>query len=191
MAAIPLYWYFEPVMQGELSEHLPVDVFGPIPLLPDNGGFVVVVDAHGEIHGHAILMCALPWPRFRVFSTGQKVVLPRWMTETLEGFEASLVSLPVPPLCAYCRNELLERRYHFRVEVKESKVFPLVVCDDHFSSFPSRAKSDTSSRVQRDARYADRTGEHLSGASPNANNGYRKVKQSEHYISAESRVLDI
>ena len=89
MAAIPLYWYTETTVGGEPAEELPVGFFGPVP----TDQLLIIDLATGEIHGEAILMSALPWPRFRRFSDGKKVVLPHREAQALEGLEDIALAL--------------------------------------------------------------------------------------------------
>ena len=186
MAPIPRYWYVESVMPGVLPEKIPVDALRPTP----SGGFAVLIDADGEVHGEAVLMCALPWPRFRGFSDGQEVVLPAGMAEALEGFEAGLLASDLEPVCPYCVNKLREVGFHLRIEVVKSKVFASVFCNAHFR-ISSKAKPNVGRGDKPRRRYPDRIGEDLSRASENACNGYERVKGPKHYIPANGRVLDI
>lgn len=80
MAPVPRYWYYETYTPGLDLEALPVEVVVPRPL-------VIFDKTTGEINGEAVLMSALPSPRFRGFD-GKAVILPHWGAQRLENAES-------------------------------------------------------------------------------------------------------
>ena len=131
MSPIPTYWYVESTDGSVSGEHLPVGVIAPSP--SDSGSPVVLVDADGEVHGEAILMSRLPWPRFRCFSTGQQVTLPHGAAVAFERFEAAIFADPIlKPDCSQCGGKLREGRYRVRVEIVDAKLYPVYECHLHF-----------------------------------------------------------
>ena len=140
---IPFYWYIEPDGQSDFAEFLPGSTFGPGPVF---SGRVWCHDADGEIHGEAILMRALPWPRFRRFIDGQQVHLPYWTAIALERIEAAWQSNCREFECACGLQHGKDRRTHIRVEVIDPERYALSVWDNcHFeNAFSSRAKRDKS-----------------------------------------------
>lgn len=132
MAAIPSYWHVEVDGTCFSSEVLPDGfVIGPEP----SGATASLVDgATGEIHGEAILMCALPWPRFRGFFDGKQVILPHWHAETLERLENVMRPFMLEKQCPTCVRKLHYWDTHFRVEIADAKV-KAFMCHDRCGSF--------------------------------------------------------
>lgn len=117
MALIPRYWYVEPCADGLPFQCLP-QVFGDLIPSPTAGDDQIILDPEtGEIYGHAILMSALPWPRFRAFSTGKEMVLPHRCAVALERVEYE----PANVSCHHCGHRLSERTHHYRVEHLEGE----------------------------------------------------------------------
>lgn len=139
MSRVPFYWYIEPIGAGQPLEDLPRRIFGPA---PSSTEAVLVDNTTGEVHGEAILMRALPWPRFRCFADGKQVLLPYWSAITLERLEAKFLSSGDPPKCSCGLDHGADRRSHFRVEVGDRESLHLSFWDNtHFeNAFPSRAK---------------------------------------------------
>lgn len=141
MTLIPRYWYCEPFDGGEPFQLPPRCLSAPT---PECVGRVVVHDKYGEIHGEAVLMCALPWPRFRVFSFGHEVVLPQWMAESLERVEAGREASEHEWVCSGCGDKFTHRDFHYRVESIEIEGLPVRIfltqwCRRHFRlSFQSK-----------------------------------------------------
>jgi len=136
---VPFYWYIEPGSLGDSFQDLPWSVFGPTPTFTE---IVLFDDATGEIHGEAILMRALPWPRFRRFSDGSQVLLPYWTAISLERLESHSQAFGLPTECPCGVYHGTDRTYHFRVEVTDRESVHLSTWDNaHFEAFlPSRAK---------------------------------------------------
>lgn len=127
MALVPRYWYVEPYGLGEAFQLEPWSLVTPAP-----DGHVCLVDTDGEIYAEAVLMCALPWPRFRTFCTGEQVVLPFWAAETLERLESGPEPID-PKVMSGCNCEQpLASGSHIRVEVVEGKFFATFWCGRHF-----------------------------------------------------------
>ena len=143
VSTVPFYWYIETVSLGQALEDLPWRIFGPAPTCTEA---VLVDNSTGEIYGEAILMRALPWPRFRCFADGKQVLLPYWSAITLERLEAKFLSSGDPLKCACGLDHGPDRRSHFRVEVTDRKSFHFSFWDNtHFeNAFPSRAKRNRS-----------------------------------------------
>lgn len=129
MALVPKYWHCETTSDGSLFEHVP---WGQIRPEPSMQGTVFVNTATGEVYCDAILMCALPWPRFRVFGTGKQVVLPEWMAKTLEGLKSVLNAADLKDICPNGVCEGSKRSNHLRVETVEGKCFVTVHCNCTF-----------------------------------------------------------
>lgn len=143
MAPVPRYWYIEPDTPGLTFEPIPVPTVWPVP----SGGLADLVDSStGEVHGQAILMCALPWPRFRDFATGKEVVLPAGMAETLEGLEPVLGSVDGEGVPFACGHHVSDRGYHLRVEIRESKIFASYHCN---CTFPLERRIRTAVKPRR------------------------------------------
>lgn len=129
MSPIPTYWYIEADFPGLSFEPIPVPSVWPVP----SGGLSDLIDRQtGEIHGQAILMCALPWPRFRDFSTGKQVILPCGMAEALERCEAIFGALDGEREPFTCGHKVSDRGYHLRVENSETKSFVTFHCNCTF-----------------------------------------------------------
>lgn len=140
VTSIPLYWYTEPNLGSEVLKHLPVITLDPAP--PER---VVLADADGVIHCEAILMGALPWPRFRRFLDGKEVVLPFRIAIALERLELSHASVNGEGEChcGFCQG--CNRSTHYRVEVTDQSGHSVKLtrwCDCHFEfSFKNRGSS--------------------------------------------------
>lgn len=132
MAPVPRYWYVEPADGGlplQLDPHL-IRTEVPSPAIGDDT--TVYDDQTGEVYGQAVLMAALPWPRFRTLGTGEEVVLPHGMAVTLEGCGDSLTPVLAGEwLCPHCARQRKSAGFHYRVE--DGEVVRLTVhCDLHF-----------------------------------------------------------
>lgn len=143
MAAIPAYWYVEPVSSGDSFEILPVGQVRPIPASDGSGFFDLTT---GEIYSEAILMCALPWPRFRNFSDGKQVILPEGMAEALEGLEDVITSVDGMDELVKFECHGSDRGYHVRVECTDGKVFMSFHCN---CTFPLERRNPTAVGVRR------------------------------------------
>lgn len=138
MAVVPRYWYVETFAPRRAFKVLPADMLrlGP---KPDTETCVISDPSTGEIHGEAVLMSALPWPRFRAFSTGQQVVLPHWMAEALERADDELRRTDMCAdgeyLCANCVHHGKRGLHHYRVECSQGKVFSTIYCHCQFPLF--------------------------------------------------------
>lgn len=143
MAPIPRYWHVETDPPGLSFQPLPIPTVWPVPA----GGLAHLIDdATGEVYGQAILMCALPWPRFRDFATGKEVVLPSGMAETLEGLEPIVGAVHPEDMTFPCGHQLSDRGYHLRVEVCEAKVFASFHCN---CTFPLDRRKHTAVKAGR------------------------------------------
>lgn len=113
MPAIPRYWYVETGLDGFAFEHSP-ETFVDVPS-PAIGDDQIIFDPEtGEIYGEAILMSALPSPRFRNFgSEGKEVVLPHRTAVTLEWLE----NVAIHRECPHCHSQSPEWKHHVAVEV--------------------------------------------------------------------------
>jgi len=140
---VPFYWYIEPSSASHLFEDWPRGIFGPA---PSSTQAVFIDDTTGEVHGEAVLMRALPWPRFRRFSDGQQVFLPYWSAITFERLEAKFLTSGNPPKCSCGIDHGFDRNSHFRVEIGDRESLHLSFWDNtHFeNAFPSRAKRNKS-----------------------------------------------
>ena len=143
MTSIPFYWYVEVEGPSDLAEFLPRCTFGPAPTF---SGRVWCHDANGEVHGEAILMRGLPWPRFRRFVDGKEVHLPYWSSIALERVEMAWQASGLEAKCACGLDHGSDRRTHIRVEIIDPERYALSVWDNsHFeNAFPSKAKRDKS-----------------------------------------------
>lgn len=83
----------------------------------------------GEIYGETVLMCRLPWPRFRCFTYGKQVVLPLRSAEALKWCETEV---GIRPDCRCSIDEYSERRVTTWIEVSNGKVYPLYFCNVHY-----------------------------------------------------------
>lgn len=120
MTTVPRYWYVEPGGYRLSLEEGPDFVgLGPVPARYEA---VLVDGSTGEIHGEAILMCALPWPRFRGLRDGQEVILPGWHAETLERMELEVGAIVSKSACPNCGGKLHDWTRHVRIEVSGDKV---------------------------------------------------------------------
>lgn len=141
VSSVPFYWYVEPEALGDPFEFGPWRMYGPAPALPVR---VWMHDADGEIHGEAILMRALPWPRFRSFFDGKQVHLPYWRAIAFERSEVRWKAVGIKFVCACGRDHGEDRRSHFRIEVVGREIYATYWDNTHFeNSFPSRAKKGT------------------------------------------------
>lgn len=130
MATIPRYWYCETDTESFTLEYVPWSGIGPCPPVEEQAFFV---NGDGEVYGEAILMAALPWPRFRAFSTGTQVALPHRAAVALERLELHEFGALVPRVCPHCSNEVTYGTYHYRVEQTNVEAFSLTFwCNRHF-----------------------------------------------------------
>lgn len=120
MAPIPAYWYVEPDGFRLGLEEFP-DLIGLGPV-PTTGHAHLIDSLTGEINGEAILMCTLPWPRFRCAGNGAQVFLPHWHAEALERLEAVVRTHVLEGSCTGCNDQLTYGSLHLRVEVVDAKV---------------------------------------------------------------------
>ena len=149
MTEIPFYWYVEADTPSEVFEPLPIGVFGPCPTITSEVAFDKET---GEVHGEAILMRALPWPRFRSFVDGKQVHLPYWSAIALERLELVVSRTPgTKDRCACGFDHGEDRRSHLRVEVVDRERYAISIWDNcHFeNAFPSRAKRGSGARPAR------------------------------------------
>lgn len=137
MAEVPFYWYIETDTPSEVFEPLPIGVFGPCPTITSDVAFDKDT---GEIHGEAILMRALPWPRFRSFVDGKQLHLPYWGAIALERLELVMGRTAAKDRCACGIDHGDDRRSHLRVEILDAERYAVTVWDNsHFeNAFPSR-----------------------------------------------------
>lgn len=124
MSAIPLYWYCETDVEGEAFEIPPGGILRPEPFT----GVVALVTPDGEVYGEAVLMCALPWPCFRGLHDGEQVVLPYRTAVALEQFEVAVSAAGMPREFACGCDEALDRRAHYRVQIRDGTVYAGLVC---------------------------------------------------------------
>lgn len=143
MSAIPLYWYVESEAGGEGFKAPPWGVINPAP----NTFFDTET---GEIYSQAVLMGTLPWPRFRAFSTGEKVLLPFRAAVAFEQLEAATLASGLEvPFCCGC-DDPLRKGSHYRVEITDTDVAVFNhFCGRHFpvSLDDRRAKPRHSPRM--------------------------------------------
>lgn len=135
MALVPRYWYVEPFGGGEPLQLPPGRIITPRPLGSD--GNPVVADAvTGEVYREAVLMWALPWPRFRG-ALGEQVLLPQWHAQALERCENELRSSNGEWRCPTCVSKRGDRPHHVRVEfvdIERAAISARFVCHCGFSS---------------------------------------------------------
>lgn len=81
MRPIPTNRHTETMLFRRTFEEGPVVVFRPSP---------ATIDPGDDVGGEAIVMCRLPWSRFRGFGLGQEVLLPLWAAISLVEFEVGL-----------------------------------------------------------------------------------------------------
>lgn len=120
MTLVPLYWYVEPGSDGSAFELIPWSADRPFPFGRD--GLTILSDpVTGEVHREAILMCALPWPRFRG-AGGEQVVLPDWEAQTLERLKDVAIGADGEYECPTCRlKKGGHRQHHFRVQIIDAE----------------------------------------------------------------------
>lgn len=92
----------------------------------------------GEVYCESVLMCALPWPRFRGFFDGKQVLLPLWAAVTLKRTETEI---GLSFHCGCPCNKLREPGSHARIEIHDRKIFSLLYCGNHKFSPSGRPPS--------------------------------------------------
>lgn len=126
MSVIPSYWYFEPVDGGAPFEISPALMTSICPE-PSSGDTHIVFDPlTGEIYGEAVLMAALPWPRFRCFTFGKQVILPFRTAEAFERHEFEFIQPIMKSFLHERRHEKPDRSLHYRVEFLDLERFSLI-----------------------------------------------------------------
>lgn len=128
MTLVPLYWYVEPMDGSECFEADPRCIARPCPF----SGAVALHDADGEVCGEAVLMCRLPWPRFRCFADGKQVVLPFGTAVSLEKLEAAHRAVDFKGMFVCGCDEPLDRGSHYRVEIGDVSVHCGLYCGRHY-----------------------------------------------------------
>lgn len=126
MAVIPRYWYVEDHVSGEVFKEPPGRIRGPSPNL--------VFDRQtGEVQREAVLMCALPWPRFRDFATGKQFVLPFGAAVAFERLESVFDTVEDEGHFRCGCDKPQRSGSHYRVEVIDAKRYALsFMCGRHF-----------------------------------------------------------
>lgn len=137
MSVIPRYWYCESFDSGEAFQLLPTEMarICPEPLSSADETCLLVNPHTGEIEAEAILMSALPFPRFRCFGMGKEVILPHRTAISLERYEAeylpSFIEIQLgKPLDKQRRASLKYRMEH--INLKRYAFTP--ICDGHWLS---------------------------------------------------------
>ena len=155
VSEVECYWYVEAGGECYVTETLPWSGIGPTPPR------CAIVDANGEVYGEAVLMGALPWPRFRRFLDGKKVVLPFRTAVTLKRFEESQLAVNSEGKCSCGLHHPGDWPSHYRVEVLDTEGFSVAVtrwCDCHFEFFSQKRFLINPVRDKRTVSYADLKG---------------------------------
>lgn len=123
MSVIPRYWYCEPVSASEAFQCLPTQMVtvGPEPCVGQD--HVIFDPATGEVYGEAILMSALPWPRFCCFTFGKQLVLPHRSAVALERYERELLVPVLENLFPQINDKKARASLKYRVEVFDCERF--------------------------------------------------------------------
>lgn len=122
MPPVPIYWYVEAETSGQTFEFPPTRMrgLGPDPFIGDDGSGAVDLYT-GEVYREAVLMCALPSPRFRYRGNlREKVILPYRAAVTLEDLQLELQAAGFEDACPEGGHNCLNRGRHYRVEVSDT-----------------------------------------------------------------------